>query len=244
MKHFAEGLVYAPEPTGDVHQTNQGHGSEAVSGGVTRTMPKLFMEEFNLPDKLLDIDDQLCQDISENSQFLYPDDNSVMKVDHFEIGGKKFSKSVVMKDNFTFGLREARKDQIKLDNEPEEFGLVSLKPVGDTEFWLSFENGTKMLVEQVAMKRNDQRLIKIDPPKPTPEEIAAREEAIKAAQAAAAKKPGNKKDATAPVIEEYKEPEPTWEPQEFNFLDHLFDDQPLEVSKAMTTLTFNNGLIV
>jgi len=34
-------------------------------------------------------------------------------------------------------------------------------------------------VEAVKEQRNPQKLIRIDPPKPTPEEIAAREEAIK-----------------------------------------------------------------
>jgi len=71
-------------------------------------------------------------------------------------------------------------------------------------------------------------MIRIDPPKPTAEEIAAREEAIKQAQAAAAKnkgKPGA--PGTVPVIEEYKEPEPTWESEPVNFLDNLFDESHL-----------------
>jgi hypothetical protein len=63
------------------------------------------------------------------------------------------------------------------------------------------------------------------PPKPTAEEIAAREEAIKQAQAAAAKNKGKPGAPGAPVIEEYKEPEPTWEPEPFNFLDSLFNDE-------------------
>lgn len=42
-----------------------------------------------------------------------------------------------------------------------------------------------MLVESVGLSRNDRKLIRIDPPKPTPEEIQAREDAIKQAQAAA-----------------------------------------------------------
>ncbi len=46
---------------------------------------------------------------------------------------------------------------------------------------MNFENDTKLLVEQVAYERNPQRLIRIDPPKPTAEEIAAREEAVKQA---------------------------------------------------------------
>ncbi len=46
---------------------------------------------------------------------------------------------------------------------------------------MSFENETKIFVESVKYVKNPQKLIKIDPPKPTPEEIAAREEAIKQA---------------------------------------------------------------
>lgn len=44
---------------------------------------------------------------------------------------------------------------------------------------MNFENDTRMMVENIVIKPNEQRLIRIDPPKPTPEEIAAREEAIK-----------------------------------------------------------------
>lgn len=36
---------------------------------------------------------------------MYPDDNSIIRVDHFSVGGKQFSKSIVMKDNLRFGLR-------------------------------------------------------------------------------------------------------------------------------------------
>jgi len=46
---------------------------------------------------------------------------------------------------------------------------------------MSFENDNKLLVEEINYVQNPQRLIRIDPPKPTPEEIAAREEAIKQA---------------------------------------------------------------
>lgn len=67
-------------------------------------------------------------------------------------------------------------------------------------------------------------MIRIDPPKPTPEEIAAREEAIKQAQAAAAKNKGKGSAlANIPVIEEFKEPEPTWEPEPLDFLDRNID---------------------
>ena len=87
---------------------------------------------------------------------MYPDDNSVMRVDHFTVGGKKFSKSLIIKDNLRFGLRQRdqTKDEVKQEiqvmtagekaptdlNDPKE-GLVSYAQGGDSEFWLHFENG-------------------------------------------------------------------------------------------------------
>jgi len=44
---------------------------------------------------------------------------------------------------------------------------------------MNFENDTKVLCEMAKYQKNPQRMIRIDPPKPTPEEIAAREEAFK-----------------------------------------------------------------
>ncbi len=44
----------------------------------------------------------------EKSAFLYPDDNSVMRVDHYQVGGLQFKKSIVIKDNLKFGLRESK----------------------------------------------------------------------------------------------------------------------------------------
>jgi hypothetical protein len=86
--------------------------------------------------------------------------------------------------------------------------------------WLNFENNTKFLAEYISLKRNERKMIRIDPPKPTAEEIQAREDAIKQQQAFIAKNKGNKAAlANMPVIEEYKEPEPTWEPEEKTLLD-------------------------
>jgi hypothetical protein len=111
---------------------------------------------------------------------LYPFDGSVMKVDAISVGGQDFKKSIVLKDNIAFGLRRATDRPYEGNTAPvEEHGLVAYKKVGKTDMWLRFENDTKVLIEAVQKKRNPQKLIRIDPPKPTPEEIAAREEAIK-----------------------------------------------------------------
>ena len=204
---------------------------------------KYQMDEEMIPDTLIDIDDLKVQNIQERSQMLYPYDGSVMKVDTCSVGGKDFKKSIITKDKLAFGLRRAT-DQEYSKPEEQLNGLISYKKVGRTDFWLRFENDTKVLVESVQKQRNPQRLVRIDPPKPTAEEIAAREEALKQAQAAAAKNKG-KPGAPVPVIEEYKEPEPTWEPEASDFLDTLFKDDELDQQFFnQVTTTLANGLIV
>jgi len=103
-----------------------------------------------IPETLLDIDDQKVSNIQESSQMFYPYDGSVMKVDQCSAGGLEFTKSIVLKDNIAFGLRKACDRHYDLPASPvEENGLVSYKKVGDTDFWIRFENDTKVLVESV-----------------------------------------------------------------------------------------------
>lgn len=151
---------------------------------MTINVTKYAIDEQMLPESMLNIDDDKVQSIQEHCASLFPDDNSVMRVDHFTVGGNFFSKSIVLKDNLRFGLRQKEPtDDVQAENSADEDdtdnGLVAYKPVGDSEFWLHFENGTKMAVEQVMVKRNPQKTIRIDPPVPTPEEIAQKEDAIK-----------------------------------------------------------------
>ncbi len=123
------------------------------------------MDEEMIPDSLLDIDDQRVSSIQENSQMFYPYDGSMMKVDHCSVGGVEFKKSLVVKDNLTFGLRNAHDSNYETATQAaEETGLVSYKKVGQTDFWLRFENDTKVLVEAVKKMRNPQKVIKTDPP--------------------------------------------------------------------------------
>jgi len=135
-------------------------------------------------------------------------------------------------------------ENVNLPDDPSE-GLVQYKPVGDTEFWLHFENGTKMGVEQVKMKRLPYKIIRTDPEPPTAAEIAHKEELIRQ-QAAAMAKQKTAKGANAPVVEIEipKTPEPTFHEKELNHLDTLFSDDMLENTQSMTTLTLKNGLIL
>lgn len=258
-----EGVVAAPEPepvdakaaAAPVKKGQEAEQEQATA--VTVNLMKYSMDEELLPERMLDIEDDKVQNVAEKSVLLYPDDNSTMRVDHFTIGGKTFSKSIVVKDNLKFGLRARNQanDEIKQEvvarkagekvaekDDPSE-GLVQYRSVGDTEFWLNFENGTRMGVEQVQLKRLPYKIIRTDPEPPTAEELAAKEEALKA-QAAALAKQKTTKNPGAPVeIPIPKTPEPTFEERELNHLDTLFTDEILEETKSMATMTLKNGLI-
>lgn len=101
-----------------------------------------------------------------------------------------------------------------------------------------------MGVEQTQLKRMPYKILRTDPDPPTPEEIARKEEAIKAQQAALAKQKTAKGGAPALEIEIPKTPEPTFEEKELNHLDTLFTGEKLEQTQSMATLTLKNGLIV
>lgn len=143
-----------------------------------------------------------------------------MRVDHYSVGGQNFSKSVVLKDNLRFGLR---KRTVQAEEKSEMYGLVSYRIIGDSEFWLQFENGTRLGVEQVILDRNGQKTVRVDPPPPTAEEVAAKLEAKKAYEAAQAKsqRSGGK---VVNEIEIPKTPEPTYEEEPMNHLDELFTE--------------------
>ena len=59
-----------------------------------------------MPEPMLNVEDDKVQSISEKMGLLYPDDNSIIRVDHYSVGGVQFSKSLVIKDNLKFGLRQ------------------------------------------------------------------------------------------------------------------------------------------
>lgn len=69
--------------------------------------------------------------------------------------------------------------------------------------------------------------MKREPEPPSPEDIARKEEAIKAQQAALAKQKTSKGNAALVEIEIPKTPEATFEERELNHLDNLFTDEIL-----------------
>lgn len=55
---------------------------------VPVTFLKYSIDDEALPSSMLKVEDDRIQSISEKNAFLYPDDNSVMRVDHFTVGGR------------------------------------------------------------------------------------------------------------------------------------------------------------
>ena len=95
-----------------------------------------------------DVDDQRIQNIEQTLRQFFPDDNSVINSEEYVIGGERRKKSIVYKDQYTFGIRKVEGDQ--LVGQPEQFGLVSYKPIGSHQFWLNFsDNDSKLLMETV-----------------------------------------------------------------------------------------------
>ena len=45
------------------------------------------MDEDAMPERMLDVEDDKIQSLNERSAFMYPDDNSIMRVDQFTVGG-------------------------------------------------------------------------------------------------------------------------------------------------------------
>lgn len=57
-----------------------------------------------LPASLLDIDQEIIGTVSQNLNQYFPDDNSILTSEEYEIGGVKRTKSIAIKDDQTFGF--------------------------------------------------------------------------------------------------------------------------------------------
>lgn len=209
---------------------------------------KLVLAGDMLPAALLDVDGQRVQTVGQHCQQYFPDDNSIMTSEEYEIGGRKRLRSLVHKNDMTFGFRLLEDGAKEYLPVPEQTGLVQYKPVGNHQFWLNFsDKETRLTVDNVEVVRNKRHMVEVPPPEKTEEEKKAEEEAKAAAAAAAAKNPKGAKAAATPVEQvEEAPPAPIFEEAPPNFLDQIFMDAELgEASRGpCATLTIKNGLIV
>ena len=107
----------------------------------------------NLP--VIDIPAHKVGLLRTNQKFCFPCDNSVIRVDKHNVGGRRFGASVILKDNLVFGVRESEavvKEKVPLEDEllNQESKKVSNR---NCEFWLEFENKARLhiaMLEPVA----------------------------------------------------------------------------------------------
>jgi hypothetical protein len=80
-----------------------------------------FMKESNKNlnlDKMLSIPCSKVGAIRSNTKYSYPSDNSVIRVDKYEIGCKRMGESQIIKDNYCFGITQRKQEnQIKVEGE-------------------------------------------------------------------------------------------------------------------------------
>lgn len=57
------------------------------ANAIPVTLMKYVLDEDALPSSLINVEDAKIQCVQEKSALMYPDDNSVIRVDHFAVGG-------------------------------------------------------------------------------------------------------------------------------------------------------------
>lgn len=102
-----------------------------------------------LSDQLLDIDQDKAGVLRTNQKFMFPQDNSIINVNKYNVCQKRMGESKIIKDNYVFGLREKEEQYAQKAPNEEQLRNRDAKEVQhkDCDFWLVFDNGVKMLVE-------------------------------------------------------------------------------------------------
>lgn len=120
-----------------------------------KTLPELpefrrFVKEekLEMAAKLVDIGPEKCGVLRTNSKFCFPCDDSVIRVDKLNVGSRRFGQSLVVKDNFVFGLRETSVEvNEKVFGQDELINMETRRAATrNAELWIEFENRTRMLV--------------------------------------------------------------------------------------------------
>ena len=99
-----------------------------------------------LHENMLDIDKDKVGVIRTNTKFSFPSDNSMIRVDKYNIGQRRFGETQIIKDNYVFGITE-KKEVFKQKVEGEDFlRNRDAKQLHDKrcDFWLMFENGVRL----------------------------------------------------------------------------------------------------
>jgi hypothetical protein len=86
-----------------------------------------------------------------NQKFCFPCDNSIIRVDKHNVGGRRFGASVIIKDNLVFGIREDEATVKEKVPHQDELPNQESKKAGNRncEFWLEFENKARLHIAMI-----------------------------------------------------------------------------------------------
>lgn len=101
------------------------------------------------PEKLIDIDNDRLGLLRSNEKMSFPSDNSIIKVNKHSVGQRRLGLSRILKDNFLFGITERESTFQKKVRGEDGLRNRDAKSKADKacDFWLKFDNGTRLLVE-------------------------------------------------------------------------------------------------
>ena len=69
---------------------------------------------------MLDIPNDKVGAIRSNTKFSFPSDNSMIRVDRYNVGQRRFGETQIIKDNYIFGITE-KKQVFKQKVEGEDY---------------------------------------------------------------------------------------------------------------------------
>lgn len=105
-------------------------------------------ENLTLPTQVIDIPPHRAGVLRTNSKYCFPCDDSVIRVDKYRVGSRRFGSSLVVKDNLVFGLKEGY-DEVhdKVYGQEELINMEAKRSEHrNAEMWIEFENKTRMHV--------------------------------------------------------------------------------------------------
>ena len=125
---------------------------------------RVFKDQIKPPQKALNLPLNNLSLIRQNAKYCFPCDNSVIRINKNYVGSRCFGSSMAFKDNFVFGIKEAPHtvdEKVALEDSCLNF---ETKKTLDRrcQFWLNFENGTKMYAEMLDSVEPASELIPFD----------------------------------------------------------------------------------
>lgn len=100
-------------------------------------------------ENILDISNDKVGVMRSNTKFSFPSDNSMIRVDKYNVGQRRFGETQIIKDNYIFGITEKKEVfKQKVENE-DSLRNRDAKQLHDKrcDFWLTFENGVRLSIE-------------------------------------------------------------------------------------------------